>query len=203
MIPIQPKPEPANFNINIRIPGMRFLTLIPYPSKSNWKGNELWRNCLRDLYNEYNGVCAYIGMWIPRHDATVDHFLSKSYHPQYAYDWNNYRLSCEKANNNKADHDILDPFDIQDDWFTLDFPSLLVESNQNILPVNRILVDNTIHILGLNSEYFIQDRLNWVMMYIQVLDLAHLERFAPFIAQELKRQKLETDIIEIMQVRTS
>ena len=203
MIPIQQRPEPSNFRTNIRDPGTQFLAQVPNPSKRQWGENDLWRNCFNDLYREYHGICAYIGMWTPHHDATVDHYLPKSIYPQRAYDWENYRLSCEKANNNKSDLDILDPFYIQSDWFILDFPSLQVKPNQNISLIDFNLIKCTIDILRLNGEDFIQERLGWVMEYIRGLDFTYLERFAPFIAYELRRQKLENIITGMMQTSHS
>jgi hypothetical protein len=201
MIPIQPKPEPSNFKTAVRDPGELFLAHVPRPSKKDWNENALWDKCFNDLYREYRGICAYLGMWINAHDATVDHFLPKSVYPQCAYEWENYRLSCEKANGYKADHDILDPFKIQKDSFILDFPSLLVKANRNLLAHDSILVNGTIEILKLNNEDFILDRLYWIKFYIENLDFQNLEQFAPFIAYELKRQKLENDIIEMMHVQ--
>ncbi len=200
MIPIIPKPEPPNFNSNVKNPGSQFLARVSRPTKREWNNNALWEKCFKDLYREYRGVCAYLGIWINCHDATVDHFLPKSAYPQFAYDWGNYRLSCKRANEYKSDHDILDPFQIQKDSFMLDFPSLLVKANQDLDITNRRLVNETIEILKLNNEDFIQDRLSWIMFYIENLNCQFLEKFAPFIAYELKRQDLESNIVDMMTI---
>lgn len=199
MIPIQPKSEPSNFRTTVKDPGMLFLARVPQPRKKDWNENALWNRCIGDLYQEYRGICAYIGMWINSHDATVDHFLPKSAYPQFAYDWENYRLSCKRANEYKADLDILDPFKIQKDCFILDFPSLQVKANRCLCESDSLLANSTIEILRLNSEEFILDRLYWIKFYIENLDFQNLEQFAPFIAHELKRQRLEKNIVEMMQ----
>lgn len=204
MIPVQPRPEPPSFRTNVKDPGMRFLASVPNPTRKNWKDNNFWRICFDDLYREYHGICAYLGLWINNHDATVDHFCSKSAYPQQAYDWENYRLSCKIANENKGDNDILDPFQIERDWFILDFPSLQVMANHNLLcEYERILVNHTIYHLKLNDEYFIKDRLAWIRLYIENLDFSFIEQLAPFIAYELRRQHLEEDIIGVMQFHPS
>lgn len=201
MIPIQPRPEPSNFNINVRSPGTNFLARVPHPVNKQWHNNHYWTRCIPDLYKEYRGICAYIGTWIPRGSATVDHYVPKSIDPQQAYEWRNYRLSCKEANSNKKDSsNILDPFRIQYDWFLLDFSSLLVTPNQNISINDFNRVELTINTLRLNEEYFIEARQHWLMEYIRDSDFDFLEMYAPFVAYELNRQNLKNKIIQMMQV---
>ena len=58
---------------------------------------------------------------------TVEHFKPKDLHPGLAYDWDNYRLVCGLLNSRKrVNETILDPFEIEDGWFLLHFPSLQV-----------------------------------------------------------------------------
>lgn len=198
MIPIQPRPEPSNFNDNVRMPGCQFLLQVHNPNTKQWGKNNYWRLCIRDLYREYQEICAYTGIWIPISAATVDHFVPKSVDPQQAYEWRNYRLSSLRANNKKGmDSEILDPFNIQYNWFLLDFPSLLVKPNRSAIQLEAIKY--SIKKLKLNDEYFIMDRQHWLKEYCRTLDLDHLKKHAPFIAYELVRQNLERDIIEMMQ----
>ena len=198
MIHIELMPEPANFNAEVREPGNRFLILVPNPTKKQWRVNHYWMHCRSDLYRSYHGICAYTGLWFPKLSATVDHFMPKSKYPQKAYEWNNFKLSCEKANNNKGNNEILDPFSISPDWFQLDFPSLLVKANPHLLRDEKSFIKETIDILKLNTEDFIDTRQYWLMFYIENLDFDHLERYAPFIAYELRRQNLKTRIVEMM-----
>lgn len=200
MIPIQPKPEPSNFTANVRSPGNQFLFRVPNPNTDQWGKNDYWRRCIFDLYREYQEICAYTGIWIPISAATIDHFVPKSIDPRQAYEWGNYRLSSGRANNKKGTNSgILDPFSIQYDWFLLEFPSLLVKPNHSASQLDAITY--TIKTLKLNEEYFIKDRQHWLNEYCRNLDLVFLKTHAPFIAYELKRQKLEDDIIEMMRVR--
>jgi|LDZU01.1.fsa_nt_gi hypothetical protein len=201
LIPVRQQPEPPDFNSGVRTPGSAFLSQTPDPTKRQWDKNRYWKSCLSDLYRSYDEICAYTGIWISFHGATVDHFLPKSRHPQGAYEWENYRLSCDRANNNKGDStDVLDPFLIQPDYFVLNFPSLLVKPNASLQADEKRKVERTIAILRLNEECFIQDRLHWLREYIYTQDTHFLRRHAPFIAYELERQHLESSIITMMRV---
>ncbi|WP_255333999.1 HNH endonuclease [Methanosarcina sp. KYL-1] len=198
MIPVQPQLEPSNFNIEVRTPGMQFLNRVRDPTNKQWKNNNYWTRCSQNLYSAYEGICAYTGIWVSKSSATVDHFIPKSNNPHLAYEWSNYRLSCDKANNNKSNENILDPFQIHYNWFLLDFPSLLVRPNQNILRSDHDNVERTIDTLRLNSECFIEDRMHWLKEYIHNSDFDFLKRHAPFVAYELQRQGLETQIVQMM-----
>ncbi|MHB8103596.1 MAG: HNH endonuclease [Methanosarcina sp.] len=199
MIPIIQQPEPSDFSIEVRIPGTQFLSTTPSPNKKQWNNNNYWKHCSQNLYRAYEGICAYTGIWISKSSATVDHFIPKSNAPHLAYEWTNYRLSCDKANSNKSNVDILDPFQIHYDWFLLGFPSLLVIPNRTLSRSDYSKVDKTINILRLNNECFVEDRLHWLMEYILNSDFDFLKRHAPFVAYELQRQDLVTAIFQIMQ----
>ncbi len=70
-----------------------------------------WR-CLNELYSLYNGICAYACVLIPpvTGGRSVEHFAPKMKHPDYAYEWKNYRLVCSLMNSRKRDfEDVLDP----------------------------------------------------------------------------------------------
>jgi hypothetical protein len=127
-------------------------------------------------------------------------FKDKKTYPQDAYKWANYRLVCGTLNGRKGVQKVLDPFCIGDGWFALDFPSLLVQPGTHISPSIRKQVEDTIEILGLNDEgTCLQARVNWLRDYIQVpFPFPYLERRAPFLACELKRQDLIEKIREIM-----
>ena len=104
-------------------------------------------------------------------------------------------------NGRKGDYeDVLDPFTLSEGWFALDFPSLLVHPGKNLLSAEEELVMNTINRLRLNDEgTCLQARMNWIRDYITVpFPFSHLEKKAPFIAHELKRQHLIETIRDIM-----
>jgi hypothetical protein len=120
--------------------------------------------------------------------------------PHLAYDWSNYRLVCGKLNGRKGDHeDVLDPFTLPDGWFVIDFPSLMVFPGSQLSPEQAEQVIKTINRLKLNDEDFLQERAEYLQdHYVRNYPFSYLERKAPFLAKELKRQDLVERIKEIM-----
>lgn len=197
MIHVTGQPEPSTFREQVADPGTHFLQQTPRPTTKQWRGHEYWRRALPDLYKAYSSVCAYSCHWIaPDTGAkSVEHFEPKSHAPSMAYDWNNYRLVCERLNARKGIRRILDPFLLQDGTFAIDFPSLLV------IPGPLCLADEVLHrmaietrtILGLNDETTcVANRWKYISLYCdeQVMFGVLLEQ-APFLAAELLRQGLK------------
>ncbi|HXR65372.1 MAG TPA: hypothetical protein VN729_05585 [Ktedonobacteraceae bacterium] len=202
MIPVQLQPEPLHFLREVQEPGQRFLNRTSNPTK-HWKNHEYWRKILDDLDIAYKGICSYSCHWIPKDTGfrTVEHFKDKNSYPQEAYKWKNYRFVCGTLNGRKGtSENVLDPFCIEEGWFALDFPSLLVQPGDHVSPSIKEQVENTIRILGLNDEgTCFQARMNWLRDYIQVpFPFPYLEKRAPFLASELKRQDLMEKIRDIM-----
>jgi hypothetical protein len=201
VIPVQLQPEPPHFFKKVQEPGQRFLKRTPNPKK--WKNHDYWREILDDLDIAYKSICAYSCHWIPKDTGfkTVEHFKDKNTYPQEAYKWNNYRLVCGTLNGRKGtSEDVLDPFLIEEGWFALDFPSLLVQPGENVSSSIKKQVQATIQRLGLNDEgTCLQARMSWLRDYIQVpFPFSYLEKRAPFLAGELKRQDLIEKIRRIM-----
>jgi hypothetical protein len=204
MIPVIPKPEPVDFNAKVRIPGTIFLSSCPYPHNHEWKGHSYWKKISNDLYILYNGICAYTGEWFSRTSTSVsiDHLIPKSTAPQLAYEWNNYRLTTQKVNNNKGDNlDIVDPFTVESGWFTLDVPSCLIKPGDFLPPSIRAKVDRTINVLQLNEDdEYVQNRCNIILYYIQGdISLGYMRQKYPYIAHELTRQNLLHDVSAIFE----
>lgn len=203
MIPVRQQPEPTDFESRVRAKGVAFLQKVPRPQA--WENREYWRDSLKDLYRAYDEVCAYSAQWIPRIEGspTVDHFIPKSVRPELAYEWSNFRLSCLKMNARKRDfQDVLDPFQIQPDWFILDFPSLIVKANPELEESIKNRVKSTIKRLKLNDDDdCVKHRQDWLMCYCKKqFPFDFLKKTAPFIAYELERQNLIETISSIMSV---
>lgn len=208
MIPIKPQPEPDDFDEKVRKPGLAFLSKVPNPKTKDWKNRDYWRRSLRDLYDACNHICAYSAQWISRPEGspTVDHFLPKSAKPELAYEWHNFRLACLTLNNKKrTELDVIDPFELPVNSFILDFPSLIIKPNPELLYPLKERVISTINRLQLNDyDKCIDGRLEWLKTYYEDNStFDSLKRKAPFIAYELERQGLaEVDkIAYIMGVR--
>lgn len=196
MIPVKMQPCPETFAQKVEEPGQRFLAKNTHPKGAEWKHHEYWKRIERELYDAYSGICAYSCLWISRVTGgrTVEHFRPKGKYPQEAYKWDNYRLVCSNLNGRKSNfEDILDPFTLQEGWFVIDFPSLMIFPGDHLTPSEAKKVHQTVKRLKLNEdEDCIGEREKWVKDYvIGEISFSHLKKKAPFLALELKRQGLE------------
>jgi len=202
MMPIRPQPEPLDFDQNVRKPGKAFLLMVPHPSSKEWERRAYWQRSLPDLYEAYNGICAYSVEWIPENvgDPTVDHYMPKANYPALAYEWSNYRLAALRFNRAKRDYlDVLDPFTLEPDWFALNFPYPLIKPNAGISSTQSRMVIDTVNRLKLNDGISIRSRQRWISGFSNGLfPFDFLKRNAPFIAYELQRQGLVDMIASIL-----
>lgn len=203
MMFVQEQPEPADFSTKVRTPGEAFLRRVPHPTNKDYteKKQKHWRKCLGDLYTAYKGICAYSAQWIPTDislsTGTVDHFIPKHIEPNLAYEWKNYRLCTERMNNHKGNSmDVMDPFMIQNGWFTINFASFFIEPEDSLPDYLKAAVDATITSLKLNDDdILVQARTNVIQEYANGdFSFNHLEKKYPFIAYELDRQGLKDKI---------
>lgn len=191
MIHIDLRPEPPDFDKDVRQPGQKALArnveeLPPH-----------WRKCLPHLYDAYKGICAYLCVLIqPGTGArTVDHFAPKSSHRELAYEWSNYRLACSLMNSRKSSfEDVLDPTAVENDWFILDLSFLQILPNPNLDHPTMVKVQATINRLKLNDADCREAREVYFKAYLDKDDpmpFTLLEKWSPFVARELRRQGAE------------
>jgi hypothetical protein len=203
MMRIDPKPEPADFNKQVRQPGKRFLARYPNPTTKQFDSHSYWRKMAQQLHKCYDGICAYSCHWIPYDTGadTIEHFQPKSLHPTLAYEWSNYRLVCGTLNGRRGTEDVLDPFTIQNGWFILEFPSLFIKAAPGLAPDLTAQIISTRDRLGLNDEgTCLKSRQRYVIDYCNKdISFNHLTRDAPFIAQQLVCHRLE-DVETLRQV---
>lgn len=199
------KPEPASFHSSVRLKGLAHLKrrglAIDAPLPPNTKIVPYWRACLEDLHKQYDGICAYLGIFIEPVAGTpsADHFIAKSRNAGLAYEWSNYRLACSKMNSRKRDfNDVLDPFSDVLIWrlFRLelvtgkiypspDFP------NSDLNPYAMRPVEKTIERLGLDDPDCRQERVNWFNDYLNShISSDYLKRKCPVVWIEADRQGL-------------
>lgn len=184
MIRIAPQPEPADFDAKVRRRGHA----DPKDGRGKWKPH--WRACMADLHAAYGGVCAYWSIPVMVDDnARVDHYKPKCLYADDAYEWTNYRLSCDGANRAKWKHeDILDPFDIHTDWFRLSTATWEIAPAAALSPDLKIKVQVTIDRLKLNSQTLrrrrktLADRVEKCEVRFNIL-----EQDEPYLAWELRR----------------
>ena len=205
MMPIKAKKEPPKFQKLVREPGNAFLRRHPAPTQKQWKTHAYWARCATDLYQSYGGICAYSCHFIPSDTGwrTVEHFKPKDLNPKDAYEWLNYRLVCGVLNGRKGISDVLDPFELVPNRFCIRFPALLVRPCDQVQGPLLKKVEDTITVLGLNDEgSCLQRRQGFVRDYCLgwcKFDL--LERDAPFLASEIRRQGLIDSLPTVMSLR--
>ena len=205
MIPVTPRQEPGDFEIRVRRPGSGFLSVTPYPTKSDWGNHALWQSVLPDLRGSYDNLCAYSSSEIRSENSrdadSVDHFKPKSVYPQLAYEWKNYRLCRGKINSYKGCHqDVLDPFTVPNGWFQLDFRSFLLKPAPTLNKEDKGRVIATIKRLRLNCDPgYVAERVEVVKQYcLREVTWEYVCAKYPFIAEEMRRQDFETEFLPNM-----
>jgi hypothetical protein len=192
--------EPHNFNAKVRTPGKKFLLKTPKPTHEEFKRNSYWKHASKEVYEAYSRVCAYTCRYIDVPSGSIDHFYSKSTHPQQAYEWENYRLCMHRVNGHKgASVDAIDPFKVLPGWFVIDFPSCLVKAGVGLDEQTCQSVEATIKTLKLNDDdTFVQDRCDVMVMYAcGDVALGYLKKHRPFLAVEVERQGIEHTVAKL------
>lgn len=198
MIYVERQPEPPNFDEKVRQKGLAYLRKfnlpLDKPIPSGTKLQDYWRDCLDDLYSSYGGICAYLAIHFERvtGGGVVEHFLPKSKRTDLIYEWSNYRLASSIVNSCKSDYvDILDPFEIEDDWFCLEFVTGRIYPNPNIESALQNEVQVTIDRLKLDNEMNRKMRVKHYQDYHNgEYPAQYLKRISPFVYKEANRQNL-------------
>jgi hypothetical protein len=195
MIPIPTYKEPTDFDKTVRQPGSVFLGSKNVIRESDWKGKEYWQKSLPVLRNLSKKVCAYSATWIPHSTGShsIDHFLCKNDHPQLAYEWSNFRYVSARFNSRKGRKVIVDPQNMQFNWFIIDFSTFFILPNTTLLDSKQLkLAEFTIDILKLNDDdELVEERIAYYSDFMsKKISFDYLQEHAPFIATEILRQKL-------------
>lgn len=193
MIRVTPQNEYPGFDVQVRQPGAAFLLLCPHPNSKQFKKKNYWGRAAKELHAAYTGICAYTAIYLPE-QGSVDHFFPTSTHPQLAYEWANYRLASSRVNTTKSNQaGIVDPFEVQDNWFFIDIPSCMLKPNPNLEKALRSRISSTINSLRLNSDdAYVQERCSILIEYAtEAIALGFLTRRYPFLAKELVRQGID------------
>jgi hypothetical protein len=126
-------------------------------------------------------------------NGTVDHFLSWKRNPELAYEWSNFRYVDGRINSRKqlADDDVLDPFEVDDDWFEIILPSLQLRLTDHVPKPLRARARYTLERLGLaHDERIVAYRAQWYCQYhCGDLTLRGLYRVAPLVARAVEQAK--------------
>jgi hypothetical protein len=150
----------------------------------------------------YHRRCAYTALLVfPEVRDSVDHFKPKERFPEQAYTWSNYRYALLDANRIKGEADVLDPFEVQDRWFTLNLDSFKIETTDSFPAEKKAFWTATEKIV--NAPMFCDGR-RWrheayfgraaePELPAAVMDLATLELQAPMVARALREKGLLRD----------
>jgi len=183
--------EPDEFDSRVRQPGQEWLASHDLKDRPRSYWSE-WTECRFHLSNEFRHLCGYSLTYEPV--GTVDHFVSCNADRDLAYEWSNYRYASGWINSSKQDQEgILDPFEVEDDWFEILLPSLqmkLADDLENRLPPEQYLkAKNTLTRLHLvNDPRAREPRRVWYQMYLEgKITLAGLEDFAPILARAIRQ----------------
>ncbi len=211
MIRVALADEPDDFDQKVRKPGLRAIAELVgevpevrrrgRPTRKRAERREdlksddfppLWTDALDDLCSAYHRICAYTSFYIPRVTGarSVDHMIPKSVAWDHVYEWSNLRLACAIMNSRKRDaQTVLDPFEVLDEWFELDCVGYQVKPRDGVEPDILARVEDTLIRMGLNDGECCALREEYVSDYRSGdISLTRLERRAPFIARELRRQ---------------
>lgn len=193
MIRVALAPEYPNFDAEVRVPGAAFLAECPNPTSEQFKRKNFWNRAAKELHAAYSGICAYTAMYLPE-QGSVDHFRPKSTFPLLAYEWANFRLASGRVNNSKGNQaEIIDPFEVENDWFYLDIPACLLRPNPTLDKSTRNRISGTINSLRLNQDdNYVQERCNILIEFARG-DISEnfLSRRYPFLSKEVARQALD------------
>ena len=186
MIPVSnPIRKPRNFTRDCETPGKAWERAHPGSNKFP----TLWRKYQPQLAEGFNDRCGWWAMRIA--DGAVDHYLSKEFHRDRAYDWSNYRYISPSVNSSKRNQDdnVLDPFQILPGWFEVQLPSMLLRRTALVPVVLQAKADFTLKKL-LNSRKARRNRRGWYEDHkVRGLPLANLADYAPLVAEAVTKWK--------------
>lgn len=201
MIRVARPKAPPDYPTKVKVPGERFLRRFPHPTRKQWHHHSYWRNIHQELYNSLNGICSYCASWTPRSSSnvavdvtSVDHFIAKSRVPPEAYEWTNFRLCRSRLNNRKSDFDdVMDPYEIQNGWFLLEFSTFLIKPDVQLPVFVAHHVRLTIDRLQLNTDRdYVEQRIAVIRAYTEgKMSFAIVTARYPFIAQQMIAQNFD------------
>lgn len=188
MIPVARPEEPPAFDEMCRKRGKEWLA---QNSDTHPHRLPLWREFAAALRDGFGGRCGFTAMYVPR--GTVDHWISVDSDRSLAYEWTNYRFVDGAVNSAKKpswEGRLLDPFEVQDDWFEILLPSLQLVIAGNLDAATRARAEFTLEKLHLrDGEDVIRQRREWLELYEQgELQLSGLFKVAPLLARAVARR---------------
>lgn len=179
------KTEPADFDARVRQRGMRWLAARPHGRPLPY-----WNEACAAVDRAFAGLCAY--RVIHQHGCgSVDHFVSLDEDRALAYEWSNYRYCAGWLNSSKQEvrsDQILDPFEVEDEWFEITLPSLQLRVTDACPSALRAKAEFTIQRLKLrDGERAIRGRQALMELYVAGrLPIETMQVLCPLLARALR-----------------
>lgn len=187
MMRFNPPSEPPEFDQKARQAGNNWLA----KNLNNLRPRDYWSPFKSNLADGFGNLCGYSVMYEPV--GTVDHYLSCENYPNLAYEWSNYRFASAWINSSKRtlDDQVLDPFQVGEDWFEIILPSLQLVLTNKVPPAERQRAEFTLQRLRLrDDERVIRQRQQWYQLYLDGdITLEGLQKKAPLIARAIRKQQ--------------
>lgn len=178
MLHLTLKPEPKNFDADVRQPGLKWIS--EHPNSKDYP--DYWRHIRGDLRHAYNSICVYTGLYLP--SGVVEHAKPKAKYKDLVYEWNNYRYADPTVNSTKKDKVCpVDPTEINDGDICLDPFTGEVFPRNDLSAGYTDKLEQTIKILGLNKVQFKEARLLYIKIYLS--SRTALAELAPFVVYSI------------------
>ena len=178
MLRLKLKPEPENFDADVRKPGLKWIS--EHPNSTNY--HDYWGRIRNDLRHAYNSICAYTGLYVA--SGVVEHAKPKSKYKNLVYEWSNYRYADPAVNSTKKDKVCpVDPTEINNGDICLDPFTGEVFPRTGLSAEYADKLEQTIKILGLNKVQFKEARLLYIKMYLS--SRTALAELAPFVVYSM------------------
>jgi hypothetical protein len=186
VIRVARRKAPHGFNERVFRPGTAWLAANP-----SGRPPSLWLGVKGQVISAFDHRCAYSAMWLSP-DGEIDHFVSIDEDRRRAYRWRNYRYVAPWLNRSKQHiraSDLLDPFDVEDDWFALELPSLELGVTFTCPVAVRPRADVMLDRLHLrNGETVMRSRRAFYEHYLaEEVKIGFLDGRAPLIARAIRR----------------
>lgn len=211
MIRVHPPDEPTGYDEHVRNKGRVWLEdAREGPTRRRKDRPESywtqWDECPCKLAEGFLHRCGYTASYTPMHAGHVDHFISwaeckRSDRHALVYEWSNLRWLDGRVNQRKSKLDrrpgpepLLDPFEVQDDWFELDLGRDILVMTDRVPPDQRARAHHTLSELDLYDGRIVREqRRDALEDYRNGLSLARLEDKNPLVARAIRRLEASPD----------
>ena len=207
MIRVDRKPLPdearRKYEVKVLGPGLAWLDAHPAPRASTPEAPrnqerppDYWREIREELADAFHERCAYTAMWLS-YPGQVDHFVSIDEDRARAYEWDNFRYCAGWLNSSKQgirSSRILDPLEIEDDWFEISLPSLELGVTDRCPEPLRERAEFMLDRLHLRKgPQVIRYRRQFYQQYRpgEPRTLELLDQWAPLIARAIRKQEAQ------------